>query len=390
MIYIRPKEGVTVWGGFGGAITEATAYNYSLLSPTKRRAFLKAYYEDMGYTWGRVSIGSNDFCLAPFEYTAEASLEDFSVEHDKRYVLPMLSDIYKIRELNLVAAPWSPPSFMKSNRKLTGGGKLKKKYYETYANYLCLFLEAYRRYGFNIDFLSVQNEPEAAQRWESCTWSLSEQRDFIDNYLFPKLEGGETEIIVWDHNKEKLCKVASKLLSEKVAGIGFHNYSGIHEEQVRLTRQAFPRALMVQTEGCAAYEGSWQGAAEYYLRDVIADMNGGANVYIDWNMLLDQEGGPSWADNPVKAPVVLNEGRDDFVRTPIFEYLRVVARAFPPGTRIVRSVVEEDELLAVAGVYEGDLRIVLMNTAGHSQRFDIDVEGFMITGIMPPHTILQR
>lgn len=390
MIQIHPKTVVSVWAGFGGAITEATAYNYSLLPDGRKKAFLQAYYADAGYAWGRLSIASNDFCLAPFEYTADAKLEDFSIEHDRQYVLAILKDVFCHGKINLVAAPWSPPSFMKSNHALTGGGRLRKKYYATYARYLRLFCEAYAALGYEIDFLSMQNEPEAAQRWESCRWSLAEQRKFINDYLLPELADLDTQVIVWDHNREKLCKVAEELVTDAVAGIGFHIYGGTQAEQLRLVRQRHPKALMINTESCAAFDGSWQGAAEYYLQDVMTCMNCGVNAYLDWNMLLDQSGGPTWADNPVKAPIMLNHERNDFVRTPIFGYLRVISTAFPPGTRIVHSDSPDAELMVVAGVYRGNLRIVLMNIADSAKKFEIDISGFKITGVMPPHTIIQR
>lgn len=388
MISVYPREVISVWAGFGGAITEASAYNYSILPEARKKAFLKAYFVDAGYSWGRISIGSNDFCLAPFEYTSEPSLDDFSIEHDHQYIIPMLSDIYRIKRLNLIASPWSPPSFMKDNKSLIGG-KLKRKYYKTYANYLRAFCDAYKKDGFNIDFLSIQNEPEASQKWESCTWNLKEQKKFIYDFLLPELSGSSTEIVVWDHNKEKLYKVATELLSDKVAGIAFHNYTGTYAEQMRLTRQKYPQSLMLNSEACAAYEGSWQGAAEYYIKDIFADINAGVNAYLDWNLILDQSGGPTWAENPVKSPIVLNEKRDNFVKTPIYEYLKIVSRAFPPGTRIVKTL-DEEHLLAASGVYQGNLRIVLMNISDQSRQFEIDIDGFYIRGIMPPHTILQR
>ncbi|MBR0403222.1 hypothetical protein IJI55_01565 [Candidatus Saccharibacteria bacterium] len=388
MIFVRPKEVISVWAGFGGAITEASAYNYSLLPAARKKAFLKAYYQDTNYAWGRVAIGSNDFCLAPYEYVSDSKLEDFSIEHDRQYILPLLRDIYAIKKLNLLASPWSPPSFMKDNKSLIGG-KIKHKYYKVYAEYLHLFCEAYQKEGFQIDFLSMQNEPEASQRWESCVWTLKEQQKFIYNYLLPALKNSQTEIVVWDHNREKLYKVATELLSDKVAGIAFHNYTGVYTEQMRLVHQKYPKSLMLGSETCAAFEGSWQGAAEYYIKDIISCINAGVNAYLDWNLLLDSTGGPTWAKNPVKSPIILNENRDDFIKTPIYEYLKIISRAFPPGTRIVKTL-DEEHLLAAAGVYDGNIRIVLMNISDQSKKFEIDTDGFLIRGIMPPHTILQR
>lgn len=394
MITISPDKVVTIWAGFGGAITEAAAYNYSLLPKARQQAFLRAYFDKSGlnYNWGRISIGSNDFCLAPYEYTGDPKLEDFSTEHEERYVLPLLRDIFKLRELNLIASPWSPPSFMKSNHSLIGG-RLKRRFYKTYAAYLKLFLEDYKKRGFKVDFLTIQNEPEARQRWESCVWNLREQQKFLD-YLLPMLD--DTKVLLWDHNKEKLFKVVNELYRPEVAGVGFHIYSGLHPEQLRLTREKYPELLMVNTEACTAFAGSWQSATEYLLTDVMTDINCGVNAYLDWNLLLDQDGGPNDAKNPVKATVMLSKDRKDFVLTPIYNYLKVLAEALPVGSKILQTTCSDDGLLAVAGVYKQKKSVVIMNKSDKAKKYTIKIEGgnsmpgTEITGMLTAHSIIKR
>lgn len=390
MIRVYPDRIITVWAGFGGALTEASAYNYSLLSSTDKQRFLMAYYGDSGlaYNFGRIAIGSNDFCLAPYEYTAMLNLEDFSIEHERRYLLPMLHDIYKMKRLILVASPWSPPSFMKNNHSLIGG-KLKKRYYQRYAEYLRLFLDSFFKEGFKIDYLTMQNEPEAAQRWESCVWSLREQKKFY-KYLLPELNGSGAELLMWDHNKEKLFKVVNELYRPEVAGVGFHIYSGVYAEQLRLVREKYPELLMINTESCCAFKGEWKEAAEYYLTDVMMDINCGVNGYIDWNMLLDSEGGPNDANNPVKAPIMLNSERSGFILTPLYEYMKVLAQAFLPGTRTLFVESDDDDLLAVAGLRDKRIIVVLMNKSDKAKKYEINIDGKVVSGMITGHSIIRR
>ena len=390
MIRVDPDKVISVWAGFGGALTEAAAYNYSLLSDERKKAFLRAYYDNSGlaYNWGRVAIGSNDFCLAPYEYTALSSLEDFSIEHERRYLLPLLKDISRLRRLILVASPWSPPSFMKTNGSLIGG-KLKRRYYQKYAEYLRMFLDNFMNFGFKIDYLTMQNEPEAEQRWESCVWSLKEQKRFL-KYLLPELESSGTEVLLWDHNKEKLFKVVNELYRPEVAGVGFHIYSGVHAEQMRLVREKYPELLMVNTEACTAFKSDWKEAAEYYLTDVMTDINCGVNAYIDWNILLDSEGGPTDAKNPVKAPVMLTPDKKDFILTPLYEYLKVLSGAFLPGTKIIETISDDDEILVVAGLREKRAVIVMMNKSDKAKKYEISIGGKKLTGMITAHSIVRR
>ncbi len=388
MIRVYPEKVISVWAGFGGAITEAAAYNYSLLDKKQKEIFLHAYYDKagLGYTWGRVAIGSNDFCLAPYEYTELASLEDFSIEHENRYLMPMLRDIFKMQPLTLVASPWSPPSFMKSNGSLIGG-KLKRKYYRTYAEYLRKFVDAYLENGFKIDYLTMQNEPEAAQRWESCLWNLREQKKFL-KYLIPALNGSSAEIIIWDHNKEKLFKVVNELWRPEVVGVGFHIYAGVYAEQMRLVREKYPELLMINTESCCSFEGEWQGAAEYYLTDTMTDINCGVNVYLDWNILLNSEGGPTDADNPVKAPVMF-DGKT-VILTPLYRYLKVLAQAFLPGTQILQAESDDDEILVVAGLRGARVVLVIMNKGDKAKKYEVKIGKKTITGMITAHSIIRR
>ena len=115
--------------GFGGAFTESSAYNYSLLSDEDKKAFIRAYFdknEGIGYTFGRTHINSCDFSIDEYINVTEGdeTLESFNIERDKKYIIPFLSDVieYTGEELVLFASPWSPPGYMKDNGKVKGGG----------------------------------------------------------------------------------------------------------------------------------------------------------------------------------------------------------------------------------------------------------------------------
>ena len=384
-VQVFPDKKIGIWQGMGGAITEATAYNFEKLSPERQKEFLNAYYgkDGLNYDWGRIAIGSNDFCLTPYECTVKKNMQDFSITADEQYILPLLKRILGHKDLTLVASPWSPPSFMKTNKDLFGG-KLKRNYYGAFARYIKKWLEAYKANGIEVSYITPQNEPMAAQKWESCTYSLAKQRILIYKYLIPELESFDTKILVWDHNKTNLQKVAEKLLktkteNEKVAGVAFHWYDGIHEDEMKRVKRGFPNKIMVATEMCCGFSpynpNIWEKDAELYMKEIFADVNAGVSAWIDWNMLLSWRGGPSYCKNFVKSPVILNEAEDDFILTPIYDALKEFARLFPAGSKVLRCECDSDGVAVVARKLSGGAKceLVLANLTPDEQEVECAV-----------------
>ena len=387
-INIRKDVELGTWQGIGGAITEATAYNYSKLSPSKKKQLLDAYYgkDGLDYRWGRLSIGSNDFCLKPYEYTRSVDLSDFSIKHDEKWVLPMLGDILRKKNLCLVATPWSPPKCMKFT--LGNFSVLKPWCYDEYAKYIRRWLEEYAKKGVKINHLTPQNEPRAAQIWESCVYSYRAQKKFAYRYLAEELKDFDTKILLWDHNKRNLTKIAGKLFSgkyvtefgrdKKIAGLCYHWYNGSFPDEMWQVRRKYPDIMLLSSEMCCGFspydESEWQEDAKLYLRELFADINTGASAWIDWNMLLSWQGGPSYCKNYVKSPIILNKAGDDFILTPIYHVLRRFTTLFPAGSKTVRCEYNSDDLVAIARKTKTGYKMVVANVSDKEQEVKIRLD----------------
>jgi glucosylceramidase len=208
---------------------------------------------------------------------------------------------------------------MKDNNDMLHGGKLKPEFYQSWANYFTKFIRAYEGEGIPIWGISIQNEPMATQKWESCIYSAEEERDFLKKYLGPTLkrEGlSSRKVIAWDHNRDLIYQRASTILRDPEAakfvwGIGFHWYepwSGGEPmfDNVRLVNETFPDKNLIFTEGCvdsfdAQKISEWK-FGEQYGRSMINDFNNGTVGWTDWNVLLDEQGGPNHVGNFCFAP----------------------------------------------------------------------------------------
>ncbi len=390
-IVVKKDIELGTWQGLGGAITEATAYNFSKLSREKQQKLIKAYFGKSGldYRWVRISIGSNDFCLKPYEYTKKVDLSDFSIGHDKKFVLPMLKDVLKNHRLMLIASPWSPPRCLKLSWGQRLSGRLKPWRYRAYAEYIHRWLEEYAKEGIKIDYITPQNEPMAAQIWESCTYSYRAQRRLAYKYLSEVLDDLNTRILLWDHNKSELIKTAEKLFNgrfvtkfgrqEKIAGLCYHWYDGTFPDQMWQVRQKYPDILMVSSEmscGFSPYdEQEWQKDAALYCRELFNDINSGTSAFIDWNMLLTWQGGPSHCENYVKSPVILNEKGDDFILTPIYSALKKFADLFPAGSEVVRCESNSDKIVAVTRKTKKGYKVVVANVSNREQDVILEIGG---------------
>ena len=295
--------------GFGGAITESSAYVLSKLNKEQRKLLIRSYYDreyGIGYTLGRTHINSCDFSLKSYTYVQEGdmTLDTFSLSNAKRYVLPLIKDILKItnNKLTLLASTWSPPAYMKTNNKMKFGGKLKPEFRQLWADYYVKYINHMKKEGINIWGISVQNEPAAIQRWESCIYSPEEERDFIKRYLGPTLKKAGLEdkkIIIWDHNRNKLIDRVKPILSDPQAskyvwGSGIHWYKSEKFENTTKLHKMFKDKHIIFTEGCnegGVKLGAWH-TGERYGRNIIGDLNNFVEAWLDWNIFLDETGGP--------------------------------------------------------------------------------------------------
>lgn len=389
IIQILSNNKITNFYGFGSAITESSAYNYKKLN--NKSEFVHDYFskDGLNFNYGRISIGSNDFSLKSFSYAKKRNLSDFSILHDKEYTIPFLQDILKEKNISLIASPWSPPKMYKRLPFLCFGIKLAKRYYERYSDYLIKFINEYKKYNIKIDYLTMQNEPIARQRWESCVFSLDEQKRFIYEHLLNKLDN--TRLLLWDYNKDNLFNIIKDLYQEndKIAGFAFHYYTGSNFNEINKLRKEYPNKLLINTEMCCSYskynEEKWISSAEYYLNDIIGDMNNGVNAYLDWNILLDENGGPTYKNNPVKSASI--RVGDTYIKSPIYYYLYHVSH-FIGDKNIIIENKNNSNLKVVSLKVDKKIIVIVMNKTNTNIEYNLLMNNEYIFDKIGNHSII--
>ncbi len=339
LLNLYPQVRYQSFEGFGGAITESAGYIYSLMKQEQKKELLSSYFseDNMKYRMIRIPIDSCDFSLGHYEavsQSADREFETFQLEHLEKYIIPMLEDaqLYYKGNLDIMLTPWSPPAFMKTNGERNHGGKLKKEYYRPWAEYLCRYILEIRKRGYQVSRMSLQNEPKAVQTWDSCEFSAEEEKEFLKNYMYPALKEhglSDIEIFIWDHNKERAFERACTLIDEEtgpmIAGLAFHWYSGDHFEALRMIGEKFPDKKLILSEACIEYykysQGDYLKNAQKYAHDIIGNLNNGMYAFYDWNLVLDERGGPNHAGNYCDAPYLYDTDKKELVRGCTVAYL---------------------------------------------------------------------
>ena len=412
-VFIDPANKFQSFTGIGGALTDAAAETFAKLPVNKQKEFLTAYFDadkGIGFTIARTNIHSCDFSSGSYTYVADndKELKSFNVAHDQQYRIPFIKQAIAAAggKLPLYASPWSPPAWMKDNNSMLQGGKLKAEYRQSWADYYIKFIRAYEAAGIPVWGLSVQNEPMAKQRWESCIFSAEEERDFIKQYLGPTLHKAgmaDKKLIAWDHNRDLLYQRASVILNDKDAakyvwGIGFHWYETwtggpMQFDNLRLVNQAFPDKNLIFTEGCkekfsmdSVYNWS---LGERYGNSMINDFNNGTVAWTDWNILLDEKGGPNHVGNFCFAPVHADTRTGELIYTNAYYYMGHFSKFIRPGAKRIAASSSRAQLQTTAFQNtDGSIAVVVMNTTDKKIAYRLWMDGKAALTESLPHSIV--
>ena len=411
-VFVDPTKTFQTHLGIGGALTDASAETFAKLPKEKQDEVMTAYYDTqkgIGYTLARTNIHSCDFSSGSYTYVTEGDkeLKSFSVDHDKQFRIPFIKRAIAAAggKLTLYGSPWSPPGFMKDSTHMLRGGKLKPPFYDAWALYYTKFIKEYEKEGIPVWGISIQNEPMATQTWESCIYSAEEEANFLKNHLGPVMEKeglGGKKIIIWDHNRDLIYqRVSTTLKDPEVAkyvwGIGYHWYEtwtggDMQFENLKRVAETFPDKNLIFTEGTPESFNrerlnAW-ALGERYGSSMINDFNAGAVGWTDWNVLLDEIGGPNHVQNFCFAPVHGDTKTGQLYYTNSFYYIGHFSKFVRPGAKRIVSSSNRSDLLTTAFINEdGKVAVVVMNKGDKRIPYRLWIEGKAAELTSLPHSI---
>lgn len=411
-VFVDPSKTFQTYVGIGAALTDASAETFYKLPKTAQQEFLQAHFDKekgLGYNMARTNINSCDFSSSSYTYVQDndKELKTFDITPDKKAKIPFIKEAIDAAggKLPLFASPWSPPAWMKDNKNMLQGGKLLPAFYDSWANYYPKFINAYEKEGIPVWGITIQNEPMAKQKWESCIYTAEEERDFLKKHLGPVMHKAgmkDKKIIVWDHNRDLIYQRAQTYLDDPEAakyiwGIGFHWYEDWSGGQpmydnLRRVYEAYPDKNIFFTEGCAeSFNASRYNAwvlGEEYGRSMINDFNNGMVGFTDWNILLDETGGPNHVQNFCFAPVHGDTKTGKLIYTNAYYYIGHFSKYIQPGAKRIVASPTRSQLLSTAFLNpDGTVVTIVMNQSSNETPYFLWVNGQAVEVTAKPRSI---
>ena len=422
-VNINPQQKFQKITGIGGSFTEASGYLLNNVSKENRNKILEAYFGETGakYSLTRTHINSCDFSLSNYSYTPvehDKDLKSFSIKEDMDDIIPMIKDAQKVSKdgFKIISSPWTAPPWMKDNKDWRGGNLLPE-YYPVWANFFDKYIDAYKKEGIDIWGITVENEPlGSGSNWESMHYTHQEMNDFVKHHLGPVMRSkhANVKILGYDQNRDELKDWVDAMYDDAEAkkyfdGTAVHWYASTFHffpDELQYAHNKAPNKHIIQTEGCVDAEvPAWKNDAWYwskeatdwgwdwapadkkylhpkyapahrYARDIIGCLNNWVDGWIDWNMVLDKQGGPNWFKNWCTAPVIVDPDKDEVYFTPLYYVMSHFSRFIrPEAVRIGVSNPNSEVMCTAAVNKDGSTVVILFNPDSESKDIALNYKG---------------
>jgi len=392
------------------------------LGKENRKKIIDAYFSKDGanYSLTRTHMNSCDFSLRNYSYSpveGDKALEHFTIQEDQDDLIPMIKDALAASKegFKIFASPWTAAPWMKDNNKWVGG-KLLPEYYDTWALFFSKYVDAYKEEGIDIWGFTVENEPLGnGNNWESMHFSAEEMNAFVINHLGPKLEAdgkGDLKILGYDQNRDHLKDWVDVMYKDEETskyfdGTAIHWYASTFDwmpEALQYAHKKAPNKYLIQAEACVdseipkwqddkwywtkeATDWGWDWAPEKdkhlhpkyapvnrYARDIIGCLNNWVDGWVDWNMVLDRQGGPNWFKNWCVAPVIVDPDKDEVYLTPLYYTMAHFSKYIRPGAeRIGLENSDKDLMVTAAKNPDNSIAVVVFNEGNEAKNINLSL-----------------
>jgi len=369
--------------GFGFTLTGGSAMHLANMQAEKRSALLKELFdfsgENIGISYLRLSLGASDLDANVFSYCDEKdpSLSKFSIAKDKEFLIPILKEILAINpDIKLLASPWSPPVWMKTNGSSIGGS-LKPEFYATYANYFVKYIRAMKAEGIVIDAITVQNEPLHPGNNPSLLMPANEQAAFVKKNLGPlfELEKIKTKIIIYDHNADKpeypITILDDAEAKKYIDGSAFHLYGG-EINALSLVHKAHPDKNLYFTEQWIGAPGNFANDLKWHINQlIIGASRNWCKTVLEWNLAANKELQPHTDGGCTECLGALTIDGDAVVRNPAYYIIAHASKFVRPQSVRIESSLPDDLQNVAFKTPEGKIVLIVINNSKGDKSFNI-------------------
>ena len=381
--------------GFGFAMTggSATLIN-NLSAATKSKLMNELFSNDstsIGISYLRVSIGSSDLNSSVFSYddidlsSVDTTLQKFSIKPDSLDLIPVLKLVLAINpKIKILGSPWSPPTWMKTNKSAIGGSLLPQ-FFGTYARYFVKYIQAMKANGITIDAITPQNEPLYAGNNPSMFMSAVDEALFVKKFLGPEFVKANitTKIILYDHNCDGYYYPLTILNDPEARkysdGSAFHLYNG-EISALTAVHDAYPEKNVYFTEQWVGAPGDFAGNLLWHVKNLIigAPRNWSKNV-IEWNLASDPNYNPHTAGGCSSCMGGLTISGDVLNRNVSYYIVAHASKFVPMGSIRIDSNLQTNLPNVAFLTPTGKKILIVLNESTSSQIFNIQFKSKIVT-----------
>jgi glucosylceramidase len=384
-IFVDDSKAFQTMDGFGYTLTSGSASLINQLS-NKKQLLKELFGHDensIGVNYLRVSVGASDLSDHTYSYSEskDLSLKNFSLKEDEKYLIPLLKEIIKINpKIKILASPWSPPTWMKTNNN-SMGGSLLPEYYQVYANYLVKYIKEMKKLGIVIDAMTIQNEPLHPGNNPSLLMLPNEQANFIKNNLGPTFlkNGIKTKIIIYDHNADR-TDYSISILNDPAArkfidGSAFHLYGG-NVETISEVHEAHPDKNLYFTEQWIGHPSNFGGDMAWHIKNlIIGATRNWCKTVLEWNLAIDPQMNPHTEGGCTACLGAITIDKDKIERNAAYYIIGHASKFVPTNSKRIASNTVLNLQNVAFKTPEGKTVLIVINDSDKSLEFLIGSKG---------------
>lgn len=385
---------------WGGCFADRGWMAMEKLSDSQREEILNSLFgtEGLCFTAARLPMGNSDFSdthKSYNEYSGDYDMNKFSIESDKKYLLPYINAALKINpNIRFFSTPWSPPSWMKYNSNIHGIDEdnriiFKSNILKAYARYFVKYILEYQKKGINIYAITPQNEPTMNTEYASCIWSGEELNEFIRDYLYPEFDSNKIKTNIWlgtftDSNASLAIPALEDEKTVKIIDTVCFQWWGAYLASA--VKKAYNKNIIQSESKCGDGKNNWEYAEEQF--DCFKEfLEAGANAYYLWNMVLDEKGENTsehpWCQN---APITVHSRTLKIIYNPSYYLTKHFTYCIKPMAERIRLNGTYKDTIGFINP-DGEIIIEIKNPLDKSQNVTIKYGEMHYNIELLPHSI---